>query len=182
MERVGNHSDVIERLFSQVSDVVELVFRFPSKDVRVHTIFAPMNYNRMFTRYGICVEMLPRLKKLTISDVHDIGFDWKKNPSALVTPTDIVKFFDDGLGLSHKVVLYTEQVRVFDEPYGGLDVIWQAEEGDVLEFNSRRHATNTMGSALEEFWEGIESKKETLGGVQKTWRWISSYGGLKTEG
>lgn len=43
---------------------------------------------------------------------------------------------------------------------------WMVADGDVLEWTSRRHASNTMGWMLSEFWNGIEDMSAEIRGIE----------------
>lgn len=106
----------------------------------------------------MCLEKFPKLTKFTIDNKNHGRGDingWEVVTKACLWPSlDLIWFIDEGLA---------SQENWKPDELGTscrLEFVWHADEGEVLEFNSQTYAVNTMGTALSEFWKGVELVEE----------------------
>lgn len=149
--------------YSKLVNVTELAISFEPDECAVY-VSLPL-HQLLHARLGACFSNFPKLKQLTCCHGR---WEWRSQSWAKTSWEQqdqqdwdaTIPYFDKRPEV--QAVLRVPKEDGDSEEYDKIqEYIWNAEEGDVLamELNNEHHAINTIGSALSEFWKGIESEE-----------------------
>lgn len=129
-------------MISQATNITELNLLFNSCD---ELYDSHKNYHRVFREFTECLVLVgPKLKRFTV-------FNNKLFSQTQAYP-EFICFINEGLGFRGKLESGIE--------FRSSLFVWEAEEGEFLEWSTRRHATSTLGWGLAKFWRDMEAVTE----------------------